>query len=175
MEDQSNKDELIRMLVDGDPITARNLIDDRSVVEFLHFIHYRKKCLDGTEFWLGIERYKILRSSILVRIESIKIIGMETAYRHMDSPTRREGRISFLGLLGRNNPNDWDNELSDKERFYLCTDDNGGILTKYNSEGVCSIVGSLIWGWYWLLFPYFSEGIDGTEQGIVKIGDWGRI
>ena len=59
---------------------------------------------------MGIERYKILRSSILVRIESIKIIGMETAYRHMDSPTRREGRISFLGLLGRSNPNDWDND-----------------------------------------------------------------
>ena len=49
MEDQSNKDELIRMLVDGDPITARNLIDDRSVVEFLHFVHYRQDCLDGTE------------------------------------------------------------------------------------------------------------------------------
>jgi hypothetical protein len=25
------------------------------------------------------------------------------------------------------------------------------------------------------LFPYFSEGIDDIGQGIVKIGDWGRI
>ena len=30
------------MLVDGDPITMRNLMDDRSFVEFLHFVHYRQ-------------------------------------------------------------------------------------------------------------------------------------
>jgi hypothetical protein len=42
VEDQSNKDELIRMVVDGDPITARNLMDDRLIVEFLYFVHYRQ-------------------------------------------------------------------------------------------------------------------------------------
>ena len=136
MEDQSNKEELIRMLVDGNPITARNLMGRSIGCRVPSLYSLSSNCLDGTESWLGIERYKILRSSILIRIESIKIIGMETAYRHLDSLTRRDGTYFIPGFSGTQLPKRL-GQWSDKGRFYLCTDDNGGILTKCNSEGVC--------------------------------------
>ena len=110
MEDQSNKDELIRMLVDGDPITMRNLMDDRSFVEFLHFVHYRQIVwMERNPDWAVRDtKYSVVPSWLESKASKLlewKLCIVTWIPRHDEM-----GRNSFLGLLGRSNPNDWDND-----------------------------------------------------------------
>jgi hypothetical protein len=84
--------------------------NDRSFVKFLHFVHYRQivwmernpECaLRGTKYSV-VPSWSESKASKLLEWK-LRIVTWIPRHDEM-------GRISFLGLLGRNNPNDWEND-----------------------------------------------------------------
>lgn len=85
-------------------------MDDRSVVEFLHFVHYRQIVWveRNPEWALRDTKYSVVPSWLVSKASKL----LEWKLRIVTWIPRHDemGRISFLGLLGRSNPNDWDND-----------------------------------------------------------------